>query len=231
VQVQIKRVFAIAGICAALVFIAPVAAEKAQFKGDGVSSYLMLSDGGNVLKHDGKFSVTYKDFVATGLLGEFYRPPEKKTNATTRSRVVITKDARVSKAGTDAFELTAQKLIDMDLDSEAILAKGNVQITAKSTSITADQLDAGDTTRIRPLIEKTASELGSQYAVMVSEWLSKAEPKDQLMLLDGNVKATDPQFVFTGRKLALNVTKEIYLFLGPHEIEMNLGDNQTPTQS
>lgn len=212
-----------AGICA-IIGGASVAAlaEKANLKTSGVSSYLKLADGGYVYKVEGSLDVTYKDYVVTGAKGEFYRPPEGNKNATTRSRVVITKNAHVAKTGTDAFELTAQQLVDMDLQSESIIARGGVEIKSGSTVINAQQLDGGSLASMRAQIEKAAGDLGTQYAAIVAEWLGKAGAQDRVMLLTGDVKATDPEFTFSGNKLVVNTTQEIYLFLGPHVVEMNI---------
>jgi hypothetical protein len=222
---RIRHMLAVAGACAILVLAAPFAgAEKAQFKGEGVSSYLSLSDGGNVLKHDGHFTVTYKTYVVTGQLGEFYRAPANKEGATTRDRVVITKGGKVVQSGDDALEIKAYDLIDMDLSTEGILAKGQVEIISKNSVINADYMESGDLARIRPLVEEAAKDLDERYLSMVNEWLDKAEASDRLLLLDGNVSAKDPQFVFSGQKLIVNATKEVYLFLGPHTIELDVED-------
>ncbi|MGI6541723.1 MAG: hypothetical protein ACOX44_01480 [Limnochordia bacterium] len=224
-QARVRHILAVAGICAILLLVAPFAgAERAQFRGEGVSSYLSLSDGGNVLKHDGNFTVTYKDYIVTGQLGEFYRAPANKEGATTRDRVVITKGGRVVQSGDDALEIKALDLIDMDLATEGILAKGQVEIITKNTVITAEYMESGDLERIRPLVEEAVKNLDSRYFDMVEEWLGKADSSDRLLLLDGNVAAKDPQFVFTGQKLIVNATKEVYLFLGPHTIELDIED-------
>lgn len=232
VRSRLQQVIVITGVCVILALGSTQAsAEKAYFSAQGASSMLKLSDGGNAVKVDGSFTVRYKDFVVNGSKGEFQKPPEGKQNATTRLRVIITKDARVTSSGPDAFELTAQKLVDMDLERESIVAQGSVQIKSKKTVITANQLDSADNSTMQSRVTKIATELGAQYTTLAMEWLEKADPKDRLMLLEGDVKATDPEFAFSGQKLVVNITKEVYLFLGPHELEINVAESEASSTS
>jgi hypothetical protein len=189
-----------------------------------VSSWTRASDSGLVAEIVGDFQVDYKEFTISGVRGQFSQPPQDKSKATTRLRAVVTEAPRLAQSGTDAFELTAGDQIEIDLEDEHINATGGIRIHSKETLITAEQLVGGQPPQMRPLIEQACKDMEGRIAALVQEWLTKASPEDRLMLIEGNVKAVDPSFTFSGQKLVANISSEAYLFIGPHTMEMNIDE-------
>lgn len=191
-----------------------------------VSSWAKASDGGLVANIIGAFQVDYKEYTISGSRGQFSQPPQDKTKATTRLRAVVTESPRLSQSGPDSFEMTAGKQIDIDLEDESITATGGVRITTKETVITAGQLVGGPLAHMQSVIEQAVAELDRDFATLVQLWLAETNAEDRLMLIEGEVKASDPSFTFNGQRLVANISTESYLFIGPHVMELNITEEE-----
>ncbi|OUM99421.1 MAG: hypothetical protein BAA04_08890 [Firmicutes bacterium ZCTH02-B6] len=128
------------------------------------------------------------------------------------SRAVLRGDVELVDQGDDPLNLNAD-YVELDLDTDAAVARGSVRFVRQEARGRAEQLHYGDYAQLIPVIE---TELAARRtnAAAVQAVLGEFLPDDRLLVLIGNVDMQDGDRAFTAEFVVINTRNEALLSVG-----------------
>lgn len=130
-----------------------------------------------------------------------------------RSHAVMDGDVRLVDEGEDGLNLTADHL-ELELDSEDAIARGNVRFERKDSQGVADVLRHGEFASLRAEIERVLAGRSSATVERVLRALDTFLPDDNVLLLQGNVDLVDGERQFQSEFVIINTRDDSLVSVG-----------------
>ncbi len=208
------------GLCLALTFLlaalAPGHAQGAGEGGAGGDDEIVLNildedallvvqrvDGRDVVRVLGRSQVSHRRRVAWS---------DELQYDEGQRRVVLRGAVELMDQGDDPLDLAAD-LLELDLDTEAALARGNVRFTQEDARGSAEELHYGEYAQLLPVIEAQLAARRSSSAALQS-LLVDFLPGDRILVLIGNVQVEDADRAFSAEFVVLNTRTDALLSVG-----------------
>ncbi|MFO7311221.1 MAG: hypothetical protein C0P61_004080 [Bacillota bacterium] len=127
-------------------------------------------------------------------------------------RAVMRGDVELVDEGDEPLNVVAGYL-ELDLDTEAALARGNVRFVRGDGRGRADELHYGEYAQLQPVI---AAELAARRtnAAAVQAFLADFLPEDRVLVLIGNVDMQEGDREFAAEFVVINTRNEALLSVG-----------------
>lgn len=130
-----------------------------------------------------------------------------------RSYAVMDGDVQLTDTGEDGLNLTADHL-ELDLNTEAAFARGNVRFARKDSRGTADVLRHAEYATMADEIDAALAERPASTVARVRTVLDTFLPDDKVLLLEGNVDLVDGEREFRSELVVINTRDDALVSIG-----------------
>lgn len=128
-------------------------------------------------------------------------------------RAVMTGDVELTDDGDDGLHLTSDHL-ELNLNTEAALAIGDVRFTRQNAGGTAHELHYGEYSDVYAVIEAELSIRPEAVRHMVQDSLTGFAPDDKVLVLRGQVDMKDGEREFQSEFVIMNTRDDAMVSLG-----------------
>lgn len=129
------------------------------------------------------------------------------------SYAIMDGDVRLTDTGEDGLNLTADHL-ELDLNSEAALARGDVRFVRKESRGAADVLRHGEYESLQAEIDAALAGRPAATVERVRAVLQTFLPDDKVLLLEGNVDLVDGDREFRSELVVINTRDDALVSVG-----------------
>lgn len=126
---------------------------------------------------------------------------------------VMTGSVELVDAGDDGLQLTAD-FLELNLNTEASVARGDVRFARQDASGTADELHYGEYAEVKAVIETELSARSDAVRRMINDTLAGFLADDKVLVLMGRVDMKDGDREFQSEFVIINTRDDAMVSLG-----------------